>query len=104
MFILRPCQGANHALVVPVVPLTLHHRLMSTAPPARRGRQAASEIIVCVTSIKCTHAIRRRGGYSPPASVTEPFGRGIPAPTLLLQLIIKHHQAPGLGKRETRVL
>src|SRR2546428_4565982 len=32
---------------------------------------------------------QRRGGFSPPASVTRAIGRGKPAPTLLLQLIFK---------------
>jgi hypothetical protein len=34
---------------------------------------------------------QRRGGFSPPASVTRAIGRGKPAPTLLLQLIFKRH-------------
>jgi hypothetical protein len=32
-----------------------------------------------------------RGGYFPPPSFTEAHGRGIPAPTLLAQLILKDH-------------
>src|SRR5215475_7156543 len=34
-------------------------------------------------TIKRNHATQRRGGFSQPSSVIEPFGRGKPAPTLL---------------------